>query len=335
MHGLTEVDLEAIFAPVAAARSIALAVSGGADSMALMLLAHEWATGRPDAPALSVYSVDHRLRPEAADEAAKVVGEAFRLGLSARVLTWDGDKPRTGVQAAARAARYRLMAAAMIEDGVEFVLTAHHVRDQAETVLMRLAHGSGVEGLRGMDRFATVEGCRIFRPLLELDPEVLAGVVNAAGVTPAQDPSNQDRHYERVRWRQIAPALAELGLDATRLSRFASRMGDADALIESEAARAYSVLVHKVQGRAALPRAGLAALPRAVGVRLFGKVLAEIGSGGKPHALGAVERLLERLSTPEAQRAATLHGCIIASDGVTISVTREGARRGRSELISG
>jgi tRNA(Ile)-lysidine synthase len=228
-----ELDIPKLFDAVRGTKRLALAVSGGPDSLALLLLAHEWA-GTAGVE-LVVYSVDHGLRPEAAAEVAMVLAAAERLGHRARGLRWEGDKPETGVQAAARKARYRMMANAMVDDGAEYLVTAHHLGDQAETVLMRLAHGSGVEGLRGMDRFATVEGCRIFRPLLGIEPEVLAEVVARAGLTPAHDPSNHDRHYERVRWRQMLPALAELGLDLRRVGTFAARMAEVDAYIAAEA----------------------------------------------------------------------------------------------------
>src|SRR5690606_14362453 len=148
-----------------------------------MLMAARWARGR--AVTLLVYTVDHALRPEAAHEAAMVVREATTLGLRARILRWEGDKPGAGVQAAARTARYRLMAAAMKQDGAELLLTAHHLGDQAETVLMRLAHGSGIDGLRGMDRLSFVEGCKIYRPLLDVRPELLREIVDEAGLVPA------------------------------------------------------------------------------------------------------------------------------------------------------
>lgn len=334
MPGLNELNIERLFEPVVTARRIALAVSGGPDSLALMVLAHEWARGSDHALPL-VYSVDHGLRPEAAGEAAMVVREAGRLGLVARVLRWDGPKPETGVQAAARKARYGLMGDAMRADGAEVLLTAHHLGDLAETVLMRLAHGSGIEGLRGMDSFAEIEGCAIFRPLLSVDPQDLLEVVKAAGLTAAHDPSNRDRHYERVRWRQMMPALAELGLDPMRLATFARRMADADAVIEMQADAAVASLVHRDVGTAELPHAGLAALPRAVGVRLLAKALRLVGGDRKPHALGAVESLLDRLTARGAMRAATLHGCIVRSDGLVISIEPEGARRGQPALISG
>ncbi len=329
MPGVDGLDTASLFAPVAGAKKLALAVSGGPDSLALMLLAAEW--GRVSGTPLIVYSLDHGLRPEAADEVAMVLREAGRLGLAARGLRWQGDKPETGVQAAARKARYRLMAQAMAADGVELLLTAHHLGDQAETVLMRLAHGSGIEGLRGMDAFATVEGCRLFRPLLGVDPADLMEIVKAAGLTPAQDPSNRDRHYERVRWRQLTPALEELGLDLRRLGTFAARMGEADSLIAAQAETAFAALVHVgPDGDAELPHAGFAALPRIVAVRLLGRVLRLVGGERKPHALGSLEGLRDRLAERQVLRATTLHGCLIQSDGMTVSVKPEAARRATS-----
>lgn len=326
MPGLSGLNPETLFAPVAMAGKLALAVSGGPDSLALMLLAAAWARAE-GRPALVVYSVDHGLRPEAADEVAMVLREAERLRLAARGLKWQGDKPETGVQAAARKARYGLLRDAMAEDGAEYLLTAHHLGDQAETVLMRLAHGSGIEGLRGMDKFATVEDCPIFRPLLAIDPERLAEVAEAAGLVPVRDPSNTDRHYERVRWRALMPELEELGLDLRRLGDFAQRMADADALISAETERAFATFVHLgSDGDAELPHAGLVGLNRAVAVRLLGRVLRIVGGDRKPHALGAVETLHGKLRERGELRPATLHGCVVASDGMTISVRREAAR---------
>jgi tRNA(Ile)-lysidine synthase len=333
MPGLTASDLERLFRPAVDLGTLGLAVSGGPDSLALMLLARQWASSGKR-PRVVVYSVDHGLRPEAAGEAAMVREVATRLGLAARVLRWTGDKPETGVQAAARKARYQLMADAMVADGAELLATGHHLGDQAETVLMRLAHGSGVEGLRGMDRLATVEGCRIFRPLLGIDPEDLGAVVDEAGLVPASDPSNRDRHYERARWRELRPALDELGLDMRRLGMFATRMADADALIAAETEKAWTVLVHVSADGAELPHAGLATLPRAVAVRLLGRVLRVVGDDRRAHGLGAVESLHERLLERTPLRPATLHGCVIASDGLTVSVRREGARRIASLLTA-
>jgi tRNA(Ile)-lysidine synthase len=327
MPGVVTLDTDRMFAPLLGRRGIGLAVSGGADSLALMLLVSQWA-GRHAAPPIFVYSVDHGLRPEAADEVRMVAAEATRLGLFARSLRWEGDKPDTGVQAAARSARYRLMAAAMAADGADILLTAHHLNDQAETVLMRLAHGSGIEGLRGMDRLGFAEGCLLFRPLLDVDPADLRAVVAAAGLVPADDPSNRDTDYERVRWRAELPKLAALGLDSRRLATFARRMNALDDLVTIDTDTAQVRLLRLTSGsEATLPHADFAALPRPVGVRLIGRVLGMIGGDRKPHALGALETLCDRLGPVAALKRTSLHGCLIASDGTTLTISREIGRR--------
>ena len=320
---------EAIFSPLADYTLVGLAVSGGPDSLALMLLAADFARTHPQ-PQFVVYSVDHGLRPEAADEVRFVVREAERLGLRARALRWSGRKPKTRIQEAARAARYALIADAMRVDGAEVLVTAHHLGDQAETVLMRLAHGSGIEGLRGMDYAAEIAGLTIVRPLLGVDPADLRAVVDRAGLTPVADPSNTDTDYERVRWRAMLPQLSALGLTPERLSLFALRMRDADRALGAVAS--INAAVVGAKGERGLSRELLQRLPRAVAVRVIQNALDMAGGQKKPHALAAVERLTDQL-IQEPLRV-TLHGCIVDSDGEEIRIRREpltGARARRSQ----
>jgi tRNA(Ile)-lysidine synthase len=320
-----DIDPAALFAPLNDFRRIALAVSGGPDSLALMLLASEYAGLTGSHARFVVYSVDHGLRPEAAGEAAFVVREATRLGFFARALRWDGVKPATGIQQAAREARYRLFAAAMQADGADVLLTAHHLGDQAETVLMRLAHGSGIEGLRGMDYFAEIGDLRIVRPLLALDPLDLRAVVEAAGLEAVTDPANSSLDYERVRWRQALPQLAALGLDARRLGKFADRMRDAESALISMTAEALSLVSFTPDGReAAIGRDLLMRLPRAIAVRVVAKVLQRVGGGQKPHALAAVETLTDRLVREPVRT--TLHGCLVRSGKAQIRFLPEPGR---------
>ncbi|HZD25370.1 MAG TPA: tRNA lysidine(34) synthetase TilS, partial [Alphaproteobacteria bacterium] len=150
--------LMAPFAPFEATPALAVAVSGGADSLALALLADGWARRRGGVA--TALTVDHGLRPEAAAEARRVGRWLAARGIPHRILRWRGDKPATAVQAKARAARYALLADWCRRHGVLHLLTAHHRGDQAETVLMRLAHGSGVDGLAGMARQRRLEGLR-------------------------------------------------------------------------------------------------------------------------------------------------------------------------------
>lgn len=327
MPGLSRraLDPTALFAPLADFRRLALAVSGGADSLALLLLAADHAKATGTYSRFVVYSVDHGLRPEAAAEVAFVVDEARRLGFAARGLRWEGEKPASGLQEAARAARYRLFAEAMAADGADALVTAHHLNDQAETVLMRLAHGSGVDGLRGMDMFSRVGDLIIVRPFLEFDPRDLRAVVEHAGLTPVADPSNADLDYERVRWRQMLPQLAALGLDGRRIGRFAERMGEAETALVSMTAEAMSlVTIAPGVEDASIAREALRGIPFAVAVRVVAKMLDLVGRGQKPHGLGAVEALTARLVREPVR--STLHGCLVRSSGTTIRVLREPGR---------
>lgn len=319
------IDSEAIFAPLAEFRRVGLAVSGGPDSLALMLLAVEFARQHGAHERFVVYSVDHGLRQEAAGEVAYVTETAQKLGFAARALRWEGQKPATGIQQAARNARYALIADAMAADGAEILVTAHHLADQAETVLMRLAHGSGVEGLRGMDYFAEIAGLVVVRPLLGIDPVDLAKLVAASGLKPAIDPSNSDTDYERVRWRRMLPQLAALGLDARRLSRFADRMRDADHALAAMAATVETTLDLDTGGRS-VRREALLRAPRAVAIRIMAKLLDEVGGGQKPHELASVEALTDKLRSVSALKRTSLHGCLISSDGEKILVAREPGR---------
>jgi tRNA(Ile)-lysidine synthase len=324
--------LAALFGSLEGEKAIGLAVSGGADSLGLMLMAQRWAAAQ--GTRLHVYTVDHGLRPEAAGEAAMVVDAARALGLAATRLEWVADKPTTGLQEAARSARYRLIGAAMAADGVDVLLTAHHRHDQAETVLMRLAHGSGVEGLKGMSSFAEVEGVRVHRPLLEVDPGELRTLVLAAGLTPAQDSSNADTHYERVRWRKLAPVLASEGLDAATLSTFARRMGEADAAIALMADGAFAELVRLDGfGSAQIAGGAFADLPVAVAGRMLARVLNIVGGRQNSRALGPVERLRDAIISDSLPRATTLLGCVTrVKDGV-ILIAREPGRQAHPDAI--
>ncbi len=258
------IDSEAIFAPLAEFRRIGLAVSGGPDSLALMLLAAEFAGRHAAHDRFVVYSVDHGLRPEAAGEVAYVADAAQRLGFEARQLKWEGAKPATGVQDAARKARYRLIGGAMSADGAEVLVTAHHIEDQAETVLMRLAHGSGLAGLKGMLPLTMVDGLLIARPLLGVSKAWLAEIVQRSGIVPVNDPSNGDQNYERVRWRAALPAFAELGLDARRLAMFAARAADAHEAVAQAAATTVANWSKRSIDVVTIESKRLVRLPRAV-----------------------------------------------------------------------
>jgi tRNA(Ile)-lysidine synthase len=318
-------DGVALFEPLKGFARIGLAVSGGPDSLGLMLLFSGWS--RAEGKEAFVYTVDHELRPEAAAEAEMVRAEAERLGLCCRVLTWAGEKPETGIQAAARTARYRLIGEAMRNDRVDVLVTAHHREDQAETVLMRMAHGSGVAGLAGMPLFGEVEGIRVCRPLLGVDPRLVREVVRDAGLRPADDPSNHDDSYERVRWRTLMPALADEGLDAERFGVFARRMARADAALTLMADEAVAELATvDAFGVVSFRAKDFFALPTEIGLRVLDRAVTWAGGGRDRYRLAPLEAVWVALEGSAPGHASTLGGAAILRTVETVEVFREFGR---------
>jgi tRNA(Ile)-lysidine synthase len=214
--------------------AVLLAVSGGPDSTALM----GFAARRPNPAALVVATVDHGLRPTSADEAATVGRAARALGLSHHVLRWDGPAPGTGVQEAARDARYRLLLDLARRLGLPAIATAHTLDDQAETVLMRVARGTGLAGLAGMRPAVPRDGLLHLHPFLAVPKARLVAACRAQGWPYIEDPSNADPRFARTRWRALAPLLAAEGLTAGRLGVLAERAARAEDALRVVAAEA-------------------------------------------------------------------------------------------------
>ena len=255
-----------------------------------------------------------------------VCAEAAKLGLACHALNWRGDKPRAGLQAAARTARYRLIGEAMRREGIEVLATAHHADDQAETVLMRLAHGSGLSGLGAMGAISVVEGITVCRPLLGVGRAILARVTEEAGLTPAADPSNSDLDYERVRWRQALPAFCGLGLDAGRLADFAARARRADAALSRIALAAFDDLAETDGfGAIRLARPGFDRLDAEIGIRVLAEGLRRAGGARKPFALRPVEALHQALANG-AFASRSLSGVLIRAGARGVVLTREPGR---------
>src|SRR6476646_2562158 len=200
-------DAKRLFADWKAAPAIVLAISGGPDSIALMWLAARWRRALARGPRLIAVTVDHGLRSEAAREAREVKRLARRLDLPHRTVRWQGVKPKTGLPAAARTARYSLLAQVARANGASHIFTAHTRDDQAETLLMRLLRGSGIAGLSAMARQSPRHGVILARPLLQVSKARLVATLRKAKIGFADDPSNRDLHFTRPRLRALMPAL--------------------------------------------------------------------------------------------------------------------------------
>lgn len=315
--------LMAPFAPFEPAPHLAVAVSGGADSVALALLADTWA--RAQGGRITALTVDHRLRPESAAEAAQVGRWLAARGIAHCCLPREGPPPRGDVQAQARAARYRLLEAWCEAAGVLHLLTAHHREDQAETLLLRLARGSGLDGLAGMAAVAEHAACRVLRPLLGTPRARLRATLAAAGQAWIEDPSNRDPAYARSRLRAAAAALAAAGLTADRLAATAAQLARARAALEAQVAAllAAAVALHPA-GFARLDAAALRRAPEEVGLRALAALVATIGGAEFPPRLERLVRLYRRLPDGLAG-GRTLGGCRLLPRRGGVLVCREPA----------
>lgn len=324
---LTPAEFAGLMAPLGpfeARPRVAVAVSGGADSLCLALLAHHWAVALGgQAVALTV---DHGLRPEAAVEAAQVGAWLAAQGMEHHVLRWEGAKPAADIQAEARTARYALLEGWCAANDVLHLLLAHHQDDQAETLLLRLARGSGVDGLAAMAPVSETFSLRLLRPFLGVPRARLAATLAARGLGWIEDPSNRNAAFARVRMRNLMPVLEGEGMSASRLAATARRLGRARAALEDGVAEAAArhVEMHAA-GYAVVAADVFRQLSEEVGLRLLARLVQAIGGASHPPREERVAALHARLCRDGAC-AATLAGCCFAPWRGRLLVCREVAR---------
>jgi len=327
---ISATEAKALFADWRGLPALVLAVSGGPDSVALMWLAARWRKGFARGPRLLAVTVDHGLREQSSREAREVKRLARLLDIEHRTLRWIGDKPSRGVPAAAREARYRLLAQAARAARANHVLTAHTRDDQAETLLMRLLRGSGIAGLSAMARESERDGISLVRPLLDVPKSRLIATLSKAKIAFADDPTNHDTAFTRPRLRELLPLLAAEGGDARGLARLASRLARANAAVEvlADGAERYLAL-RSAPSLPGFDAGAFAALPEEIRLRLLRRSLDRVGHEG-PVELGKVEALLTMLDRAIAAQSGlktTLAGAMISLARGRIRVTPAPARR--------
>ncbi len=313
--------------------TLAVGVSGGADSLALTLLLSDWLAERGGS--LLALTVDHGLRSGSAREAAEVGTLMRRLGIAQETLRWRGEKPAASRQAAAREARYALMTRACEKRGILHLALAHHQEDQAETFLLRLGRGSGLDGLAAMAPLAETAGLRLLRPLLTVPKAKLEQSLRQRHITWAEDPSNEDGAYARVRLRRLLPDLAREGLTAGRVGTASRHLGRARAALETDVAAllARAARPHPA-GFVSLSPAILAAAPGEVSLRALARCLMIVGGGAYTPRLDRLERLHGQLDAG-LQRGVTLGGCRILAQGEAWLIVREAGRCAEESLAPG
>jgi tRNA(Ile)-lysidine synthase len=341
-------DAKALFADWKAAPALLLAVSGGPDSMALMWLVARWRNALSRGPRLIAVTVDHGLRSEAAAEARNVKRLARSLDVPHRTVRWTGVKPKTGLPAAARAARYRLLAQAARAGGATHILTAHTRDDQAETLLMRMLRGSGISGLAAMARESERDGVRLARPFLNVSKSRLIATLRKAKLDFADDPTNRNLNFTRPRLRAVMPVLAAEGGDARNLVRLAARLARANAAVEVlvDGAERYLALrygaARPVNDAKVFDAKAFAAMPEEIRLRLLKRAIDRYGHEG-PAELGKIEALLaalDRACAGQAREAQakgqprlkqTLAGALVGLTGGRIRIEPAPPRRRRAK----
>jgi len=311
-------------------RSLAVAVSGGADSMALCLLAHAWAVDR--GLTFTALTVDHGLRPNSDQEACQVGAWLNARGIAHHILTWTEGTSRTGaVQERARQARYGLMRDWCRDNDVNHLLVAHHMEDQAETVLMRLSKGSGLMGLAAMARVRDMDGVALVRPLLDTPKARLRATLQAAGQDWVEDPSNQNPAFERVRVRRLLNHLQTDGVSAERLAGAAR----ACAVVRDVLDRAADVLLATTSyvapdGALHIQVEPFLKAPRQVRERTLIKVLNEVGGREYPPHRVKLERLMSWMVKrgDEQGPSRTLTGCEVRLKRGEFRISSEAPRKG-------
>ena len=336
LGALTSADFAAAMAAfrLLPGSQIAVAVSGGADSLALVRLLTAWAPVHKIT--LHALTVDHGLRDAATDEAAQVGAWMAALDIPHAILCWEEGRALRGLarsaQSAAREARYGLMTAWCTANGCTHLFVAHHADDQVETFLLRLSRGSGVDGLAAMAPTSLRDGIVIARPLLGFAKDQLTALCRDLGQPWIEDPSNENPTSGRVRFRQARQVLEREGLTRDRLLATVGHLQRARAALDYAVA---ALLAHGAMdafGVARLPAGALLAAPEEIGLRALARLLTAVSGQEFTPRFETLARLYARL-TVGPWRDATLHGCVVRHEGEGIVITREPAQVGEDKTL--
>ena len=296
---------------------VAVAVSGGADSLCLTLLLKKWADHQKIK--LFAFTVDHGLRPESKKEASDVHKQLQKMGINHQTLIWQGKKPKTRVEELARIARYDLLKKACQKNKIQVLFLAHHAEDQTETFWARLAHKSGLDGLCAMQEKSVFQGLILMRPLLGILKKEIVAYLKSNKVVWVEDPMNYNPIYERVLWRNRQKNLSEMGLTIDTVSTLTKRLTRAKQAIDfyTDSFIKNSVLLSPM-GYSFISKMAWEMAPYEIRLRVFLFLLPLISGQDKIVSLESVEKLLEN-----SPKSATLSGCQIIFHKKGVFIARE------------
>lgn len=304
----------------------ALAVSGGSDSTALMVLAAQYAEKVGRLSDLFVLSVDHGLRDSSHGDALTVCAWAKARGLNSHILQWRHEEITSQVQEKARAGRYRLMAKWCQDNDFDAIITAHHLEDQAETLLMRLARGSGLDGLSAMAVRAEIYGVVVYRPLLEVPRARLKQVLRDVDQNWLEDPANENDKFERVRVREAMTGIVGAGVEAQSMAISAKRLGRARRALEVVTSQFVGEAVSIFEtGYCEINRAMFDEASEEIRLRALDRLITWAGGGEIAVRMAKLERLSEALAAYEGEKH-TLAGARLVVRKKTLLIGREYGR---------
>jgi tRNA(Ile)-lysidine synthase len=315
-------NLETIFNTLEGQSKVAIAVSGGADSMALVLLAKQWADANKSQ--IVALTVDHCLRPESAAEAVLVHKWLKGRKIEHHILQWQDHKKTSNIQSEARQARYKLMTDFCKKNNITILLVAHNKEDQAETVLLRIMRGSGVDGLAGMAAETEISDIKVLRPLLATPKKYLREFLNEQGQEWVEDPSNQNPKYERVKIRQFIESSADSSLLIDRLFDTAKNMQRSRSYIETMVAKDFAETAEiKPEGYAIISRKKFLNLHSEAAYRILAKLIKNIGGDYYKPRFEKLEKLYAQILSNPSLSGVTLGGCNIYSYKNNLNIIRE------------
>lgn len=303
---------------------IAVAVSGGGDSLALLYLLSRW-SAQNNGPRIHALTVDHQLRAAAADEARYVAQLSSKWPrVQHEILIWRGRKPATAVAERARTARYKLLHDYCVTHDIPVLILAHHMDDQAETFLMRLAAGSGLDGLAGMLPSQEFHQIKLVRPLLDVSHERLLATLRSKRVKWIEDPTNANTDYLRPRLRAARDVLAAEGLTSSRVAVTAARIARGRSALEVYADALWTAQAD-VQGQGVtFKRAEWEMWPVDMQIRLLTRAMGVVNGKAPPARMEQIEHVHDLLSTAHGKTVrVTLAACMITRGAKTVKITRE------------
>jgi tRNA(Ile)-lysidine synthase len=303
-------------------KQIAVAVSGGGDSMALAILLSEWV--KEQGIKLHAITVDHDLRPESLTEAKTVAKILKPLGITHKILKWEGTKPKTKIQEAARDARYQLMSDYCLQKKIPYLCVAHHGQDQMETILFRMAKGTGLDGMAGMRPVNILDNSlTLLRPLLPISHKDLLETLKSKKIDWIEDPSNVNDRYARVRIRNTIDTLENEGLTPERISSLSNRVINSIDLIDHLIEKEYkSITIYKDTQRIEINYTSLLSLPIEGKTRILKMLISEFQPHKKYAArLEDIERLAHKMG--ENFKGGTLGGCLFCKKKTVLTISHE------------